>query len=297
MLKSKKIFSVILAVMLVALSFAGCSSSSSKEADTITDETLLIAYTENNPPFFEISEDGKTAQGFEAEIIENIFDNIKDSCKNYKFVKVDEDYRLGEDAAYTDKDGKTYIAYMAVGGFQKNADENNEEYSFTNTVISNRIITLTAKGSKITDYSKMSGAKAAVVGNIAKAALEKNTAIASACKSATDYTDVNLALSDLYSGKVDAVVVDEFNYRTLKSINVSGKEVALDTFVVELNGELDTIEYAFATAKYDRLKDDINEALYELQSPKYNDADQLTPIVEKYFGYNACTFDYQTVQQ
>lgn len=297
MLKSKKVLSVILAVMLVALSFAGCSSNSSQETDTITDETLLIAYTENNPPFFEISEDGKTAEGFEAEIIKNIFDNIKDSCKNYKFVKVDDGYRLGEDVAYTDKDGKTYIAYMAVGGFQKNADENNEEYSFTNTVISNRIITLTAKGSKITDYSKMAGAKAAVVGNTAKAALDKNTAIASACKSAKDYTDINLALSDLYSGKVDAVVVDEFNYRTLKSVKISGKEVALDSFVVELNGELDTIEYGFATAKRDRLKDDINEALYELQSPKYNDTDQLTPIVEKYFGYNACTFDYQPVQE
>lgn len=297
MLKSKKVFSVILAVMLVALSFAGCSSSSSQEADTITDETLLIAYTENNPPFFEMSEDGKTATGFEAEIIKNIFDNIKDSCTNYKFVKVDEDYRLGEDTAYTDKDGKTYIAYMAVGGFQKNSGENNEEYSFTNTVISNRVITLTAQGSLITDYSKMKGAKAAVVGDTAKAALEKNTAIASACKSATDYNDINLALGDLYSGKVDAVIVDEFNYRTLKSVKISGKDVALDSFVVELKGELDTIEYGFATAKYDRLKDDINEALYELQSPKYDDADQLTPIVEKYFGYNACTFDYQPVNE
>ena len=55
---------------------------------------------------------------------------------------------------------------------------------------------------------------------------------------------------------------------------------------------LGVVEYAFATAKYDRLKDDINEALLELKDPKYNDKDEFTPVVGQYFGYNASNFSY-----
>ena len=72
-------------------------------------------------------------------------------------MKVEPGYRLGEETAYTDKDGKTYIAYMAVGGLQKNDGTNNEDYSFTNTVISNRVVTLVKKDSKIKDYSNLGG--------------------------------------------------------------------------------------------------------------------------------------------
>ena len=60
-----------------------------------------------------------------------------------------------------------------------------------------------------------------------------------------------------------------------------------------LDGELDTIDYVIACAKYSGWKDSINEALYELQSEKYNDADEFTPIVEKYFHYNASSFDFK----
>ncbi len=49
---------------------------------------------------------------------------------------------------------------MAVGGLQKNDGTNNEDYSFTNTVISNRVVTLVKKDSKIKDYSNLGGAKA-----------------------------------------------------------------------------------------------------------------------------------------
>lgn len=287
MTKIKKLFSVVLCTLLLGSMFAGCSGSGSKMADTITDETLLIAYTQSNAPFFEISEDGKTASGFEAEIIEKIFDSIKDECKNYKYVKVEEGYRLGEDAAYTDENGKEYIAYIAVGGVQKNSGTHNEDYSFTNSTISNRILTVTKKDSQITDYAKLSGAKVGVVGAQAKAALEKHTAIAGSCKSITDYTDAKAALADLDAGKLDAVVTDEFSYRTLDGT----------ASYTELPGQLDTIEYGFATAKYDRLKEAVNEAIYELKDPKYNDTDEFTPIVEKYFGYNASSFDYVPVEE
>ena len=44
--------------------------------------------------------------------------------------------------------------------------------------------------------------------------------------------------------------------------------------------------------KGDWVVDNWNEAIYELKSPDYNDKDEFTPMVEKYFGYNASSFDY-----
>ena len=52
----------------------------------------------------------------------------------------------------------------------------------------------------------------------------------------------------------------------------------MSDWTTELSGQLDTVEYAFATAKYDRLKDDINEALLELKDPKYNDKTNSPPL-------------------
>ena len=42
--------------------------------------------------------------------------------------------------------------------------------------------------------------------------------------------------------------------------------------------------------KGDLVVENWNEAIYELKSPDYNDKDEFTPMVEKYFGYNASTF-------
>ena len=181
---------------------------------------------------------------------------------------------------------------MAVGGLQKNDGTNNEDYSFTNTVISNRVVTLVKKDSKMKDYSNLGGAKLAVVSKAAQNALADNAVIADrSAKTTTVYKTAQAAFTALYQDKADAVVIDEFDLRTLDFI-LDGEKKALTDWTTELNGQLDTVEYAFATAKYDRLKDDINEALLELKDPKYNDKDEFTPIVEQYFGYNASNFSY-----
>ena len=291
MTKMKKLLAVVLCVLLLGSVFAGCSGTKDEQTGEITDDTLLIAYTGDNAPFFQMDKKGN-ASGFEADLIAKIFDSIKDDCKNYAYVKVEPGYRLGEETAYTDKDGKTYIAYMAVGGLQKNDGTNNEDYSFTNTVISNRVVTVVKKGSRIKDYSNLGGAKLAVVSQAAQKALADNAAIAQrSAKTTTVYKTAQEAFTALYGGKADAVVIDEFDLRPL-NFTVDGQKKALADWTTELGGQLDTEEYAFATAKYDRLKDDINEAILELKDPKYNDKDEFTPIVEKHFGYNASSFTY-----
>ena len=98
----------------------------------------------------------------------------------------------------------------------------------------------------------------------------------------TLYPTIEDALAALDNGSVDAVITDEFNFSPLE--NAEKYQV--------LNGELDKISYAFMFKKGDWVVENWNEAIYELKSPDYNDKDEFTPMVEKYFGYNASSFDY-----
>ena len=274
----KKIFAIALCGILIASAFAGCSKSG--EADKITDKTMLIAYTDEVEPFLYKDKNGKLA-GFDIDLFKKIYDNVKNDTKNYKFVKVDKDYKVGDDIAYTNKDGDEFIAYTMIGAVQKNVGSVNEDFSFTNDIITNRIITVTKSGNNISDYNDLSGKKLAVVTDIAKAALDKNSIIKNNNKN-TLYPTIEDALSALDNGSVDAVITDEFNFSPLE--NAEKYQV--------LNGELDKISYAFMFKKGDWVVENWNEAIYELKSPDYNDKDEFTPMVEKYFGYNASSFDY-----
>lgn len=274
----KKIFAIALCGILIASAFAGCSKSG--EADKITDKTMLIAYTDEVEPFLYKDKNGKLA-GFDIDLFKKIYDNVKNDTKNYKFVKVDKDYKIGDDIAYTNKDGDEFIAYTMIGAVQKNVGSVNEDFSFTNDIITNRIITVTKSGNNISDYNDLSGKKLAVVTDIAKAALDKNSTIKNNNKN-TLYPTIEDALAALDNGSVDAVITDEFNFSPLE--NAEKYQV--------LNGELDKISYAFMFKKGDWVVENWNEAIYELKSPDYNDKDEFTPMVEKYFGYNASSFDY-----
>ena len=274
----KKIFAIALCGILIASAFAGCSKSG--EADKITDKTMLIAYTDEVEPFLYKDKNGKLA-GFDIDLFKKIYDNVKNDTKNYKFVKVDKDYKVGDAIAYTNKDGDEFIAYTMIGAVQKNVGSVNEDFSFTNDIITNRIITVTKSGNNISDYNDLSGKKLAVVTDIAKAALDKNATIKNNNKN-TLYPTIEDALSALDNGSVDAVITDEFNFSPLE--NAEKYQV--------LNGELDKISYAFMFKKGDWVVENWNEAIYELKSPDYNDKDEFTPMVEKHFGYNASSFDY-----
>ena len=274
----KKTLAVLLSALTVILCFAGCSKS--EVAEEITADTMLIAYTEDNAPF--VYEENGELKGFDVELFKTIFDDIKNEYKNYKFVKVDKDYKIGEDVYCTTDDGKECIAYVMIGGIQKDVGAVNESYTLSEPVISNRIITVTADGSEIGTYADLSGRNVGIITDAAKAALDKHTAVKDGFKSLTEYDKAEAAIADVKSGKIDALIIDEFTYNTADSSGLKA-----------LDGELDTVDYAYAFKKWDWYVDSINEAIYELKSPDYDDADNFTPMVEKYFGYNASAFNYQ----
>lgn len=276
----KKFLAVAISAILIALCFAGCSQSG--PAEEITAKTMLIAYTEDNAPF--VYEENGEVKGFDVELFEKIFKDIKNEYKDYKFVKVDKDYKIGEDVFCVDDNGENCIAYVMIGGKQKDTGSVNENYTFSEDVINDRIITVTTEKSGIADYASLEGKNVGVISGVAKAALDKHTVIKNGCKSVKEYKaeDIAAALADLDAGKINALVVDEFVYYTAEK---SAEYKILD-------GELDNISYAYLFKKWDWYNDAINEAIYELKSPDYNDADEFTPIVEKHFGYNASSFEY-----
>ena len=273
----KKLIAVLLAVLFVAAAFSGCSSN---KKEKFSDETLIIGYTEALEPFLSVDENGK-ATGFDAELFKAIFDDVKGDLKSFRFEKVDEGYMLEDDGGFFDSTGKEYSAGLLMGGVSKNRGTFNEDYSFTEPIITNRIIAVTAKDSERKTFAEFKGAKVVVLSDNAKTAFEKNAAISSVCKSITEEKDIETSLSYLEFGKADILVTDEFSFN--KSDRAKNYTV--------MENELDTIEYVIACAKYSGWKDSINEAIKELKDEEYGDGDGFTPLVEKYFGYNASSFE------
>ncbi|MBQ9228108.1 MAG: transporter substrate-binding domain-containing protein [Eubacterium sp.] len=275
----KRLFVVLLSIVLLAGLFAGCAAN---EDNSLSDTTLIIGYTEEAAPFITAVKDGE-AEGFIPALWEKIFDDVKGDLKAYRFEQVEEGYLLEDDGGFFDENGKEYSAGLLMGAVSKNEGTFNEDYSFTEPIITNRIIAVTTKDSGIKSWNDFAGARVVAVGEQAKAAFERNTAIASVCTALTDAKQVSAGLGVLDDGLADVLITDELSFNTYE-----GK----DNYTV-LENELDTIEYVIACAKYSGWKDSINTAIYELQSDQYNDADEFTPLVEEYFGYDASDFRYQ----
>lgn len=275
----KKIIAVLLSIVLISALFAGCSS---KETTKYNDETLIIGYTDSVAPFLEVDENGD-ATGFVAELWDNIFPSIKGDLKSYRFEKIEEGYELEKDGGFFNEGIDTeYSAGLLMGAVSKNNGTFNKDYSFSEPIISNRIIAVTMAGSKVKTFADFKSAKVVTVNGVANDTFQKHSAISGVSK-VTAVSTIDKAIDALENGKADAIIVDELTF--LPNENAKNYTV--------LENELDTIEYVIACAKYSGWKNSINEAIREEQSPDYTGGDTFTPLVEKYFGYNASSFAYE----
>lgn len=265
--------------------FAGCGSESS-ETSEITDETMLIAYTEEQAPFLYTDENGNLT-GFDVELVAATFDSFKGDYKNYQFIKVDEGYRLGEDTAYTDEEGNEYsaIIYCAV---HKDSGTINEDYNWSADIITDDVVTVVPSSSSIRNYNDLEGARAGIVSETAAAAIAENSAVYNALVSAHQYQTANEVFAALDAGQIDAVIIDDFNLYKFEGYA---------NYTV-LNGTLESIKNGFAFAKSNDFSTAFNEAVLEISSTDYSESDTLTPLVEKYFGTaDVLSFDYEPEEQ
>lgn len=278
---SKKFLSVILAFILICCAFTGCSKQESNEAQTITSKTMLIAYTQEAYPF--VYTDSKTGEltGFDVELIKNTFESFKGEFKDYKFIKVDENYALNEDVCFTDEEGNDYSAIIMCGGLNKNTGTVNKDYNWSKNIIENKIITVVKSDSNIKSYADLKGCKAAIVSETAQTALNKNANIKNSLEKLTAFDDAAAAFKAMDTNEADAVIIDSFNYYTY--------EKAAEYTV--LNGSLDIIEYGFGFSPKNDYSGGFNEAVKEMLSPDYGEGDTLTPIIENYFNCKeVCAF-------
>lgn len=280
MKKAKKIISIIISIVLVVTCFSACSS---KDNSKYNDKKLIIGYTDAVAPFFTADKDGKPT-GFIPELWKSIFDSVKGDLTDYTFEKIEEGYELEKDGGFfNDDNDKEYSASLLMGAVSKNNGTFNEDYSFTEPIISDRIIAITNKDSKVKSFADFEGVNAVVLNGISSDTFQKASAISSVC-SITVVDEIKDAIEMLKSGKADVMIANELAFLPLDEAK---------SFKI-LDHELDTIEYVIACAKNSGWKDSINEAIRELKSKDYTDGDKFTPMVEKYFGYNASSFEYKS---
>lgn len=276
----KRIVAILLCIVLIGACFAGCSS---KETTKYNDKTLIIGYTEDAAPFLEVDTDGK-GTGFIADLWANIFPGIKGDLTDYRFEKVEEGYELEKGGKFfNDNDETEYSAGLLMGAVSKNNGTFNEDYSFCEPIISNRIIAVTAENSKVKSFADFKGANVYALKGVSADTFAKHSAISSVGKTKIVDT-LEEAIAGLDGGKADAIIIDELTFMPYEH----AKNYTI------LDKELDTIEYVIACAKYSGWKGSINEAIREQKSEDYTGGDTFTPLVEKYFGYNASSFVYET---
>ncbi len=267
----KKFVCVIMSAVLICLCFAGCSGTKSDK-----EKVLKVGYIENCEPFITVSENGE-GSGFDVELLELLNEEygLHVEFDKLEFVKMN----LGDKLS---SDENSDLPRLLIGGIRKNTGNINREYTWSDVILSNRIITVVPAGSAIKGYSDLADKKVMYVGSDAKAALDKNASLA-ACVSASEAKDASAALSALSAKKCDAVIIEELAYEKLDDAAKSSVSV--------LNGELDTIEYAFAFAKWDTdFRDSFNTNFKTACNDKDN-GDLIKPLAEKAFGVDTINPD------
>ncbi|PLS05829.1 amino acid ABC transporter substrate-binding protein [Neobacillus cucumis] len=189
----KRIVTMILAIAAVFSLLAACSSKTSGNGD---DKTLTIGIDDKFAPM-----------GFRDE--------------NNKIVGFDIDYakaaaeKMGKTVKFQPIDWKTKESELSSGRIDliwngyTITDERKKKVLFTKPYLKNAQVVVTRKDSNI---AKLADLKGKVVGlqslSSASDALDANP-IKSKIKTVTEFKDNVLALNDLKSGRLDAVVIDE----------------------------------------------------------------------------------------
>ncbi|MFB6468981.1 amino acid ABC transporter substrate-binding protein [Cytobacillus sp. Hz8] len=253
----KRLTTLFLTMVALFSLLVGCSSTSSNKKDK--DDTLVIGIDDKFAPM-----------GFRDE--------------NNKIVGFDIDYakaaaeKMGKKVEFQPIDWETKESELSSGRIDliwngyTITDERKKKVLFTKPYLKNAQVVVTLANSKM---NKLDDLKGKVVGlqSLSSAADALNASpIKSQLKEVTEFTDNVLALNDLKSGRLDAVVIDEvvINYYMTKEH---------DAFKV-LDKSLAPEEYGIGAKKgNEQLRDDLQKALDEM-----NEDGTAADISKKWFG-------------
>ncbi|MFC4800075.1 amino acid ABC transporter substrate-binding protein [Neobacillus sp. GCM10023253] len=254
----KRIATMILAIATVFAIVTGCSSNSAEKTDK-GDDTLVIGIDDKFAPM-----------GFRDE-------------KN-EIVGFDIDYakaaaeKMGQKVKFQPIDWKTKESELSSGRIDliwngyTITDERKKKVLFTKPYLKNAQVVVTKADSKI---SKLADLEGKVVGlqslSSASDALDANP-IKDKIKTVTEFKDNVLALNDLKSGRLDAVVIDEVVIKYYMSKEKESFKILDESLAPE--------EYGVGVKKgNDKLLEKLQKALDAM-----NEDGTAAKISEKWFG-------------
>jgi polar amino acid transport system substrate-binding protein len=255
----KRLATIILVLSVVFSLLAGCSGSTSKDTGKEKDETLVIGIDDKFAPM-----------GFRDE-------------KN-EIVGFDIDYakaaaeQMGVTVEFQPIDWKTKESELSSGRIDliwngyTITDERKEKVLFTKPYLKNAQVVVTMSDSKLAKLADLEGRVVGLQSLSSAADALNDNPIKSKIKTVTEFTDNVLALNDLKSGRLDAVVIDEIviNYYMTKE---------KETFKV-LDESLAPEEYGIGVKKgNEELLEKLQKALDEL-----NENGTAAKISKKWFG-------------
>lgn len=239
----KKLFALLLVVLMVAACFAGCGDKGTTLADVQKAGKLTIATSPDFPPFESLGTDG-SVEGIEIEIMELICEKLG---VELTIEQIDFDSVLPGVQA-----GKYDVGVSGISVTEKR--QKNTLFTDPYCLAAQAIVVV--NGSEITCKADLEGKKIAVqTGTTAETyAMENGYEVSS-------FTANNDAQSALLGGKVDAWVIDDL---TAADMVKAYNEEHPDALVI-LDEALTTEPYAFAFAfGSEDLVAEVNSILAEL---------------------------------
>jgi polar amino acid transport system substrate-binding protein len=251
----KRLITMVLTIAAVFSLLAGCAQSAKEERDT----SLVIGIDDKFAPL-----------GFRDE--------------NNEIVGFDIDYakaaaeKMGMTAEFQPIDWKTKESELSSGRIDliwngyTITDERKEKVLFTKPYLKNAQVVVTLNDSKLTKLDDLADKEVGIQSLSSAADALDDHPIKSKIKTVTEFSDNVLALSDLKSGRVDAVVIDEV---------VINYYMAQEEGTFKLMGEsLAPEEYGVGVKKgNEALLDQLQKALDEM-----NEDGTATEISQKWFG-------------
>lgn len=280
----KKIFSILLAVSLAALAFAGCSGnqesgagSSGNEGSTdsgtnisadlslqkVKDKGQLVLGLDDSFPPMGFRDTDNTIVGYDIDLAKEV---TKRMGVELVITPIDWDYKEREL-----NDGNIDCIWngMSVD------DERKEKMNLSEPYMENRQVVVTLSASGINDLAGLSGKSVLLqAGSTAVGALDSRKDVKDSVKEATEVPDNVQAMMELGQGTGDAVVMDEVvaRYYISKSDNPDQFKILEEVLSDEV--------YAVGFRKNDQsLRDEVQKILGEMKADG-----TLKTITEKWFG-------------
>ena len=257
----KKFFALLLAVLMIATMFAGCSSNGSNDLGTIENGKLIMSTNAAFPPYELVADDG-SFEGIDVEVAGAIAQKL-----GLELIVDDMDF---DAALLAVQQGKSDLCMAGLSV----TEERKLVMDFSATYATGVQVVIVKEGSDVTMDNlgeKMIGCQRGTTGYIYASDTPENGGYGE--DHVTAYENGASAVQALLNGQVDCVIIDNEPAKAFVAAN-EGLKILESAYAVE--------DYAAAMSKDNaELYEAVNKALEELIADG-----TVASIVEKYIPAN-----------